>query len=88
MTEMTWVIGAIGVAVTGALGFLGWIGTRKTSDRERIVALEERNDDLQGQLDTERRRGVRKDEFIAKQSRHIALNLGPPAPDAPDNIFT
>ena len=75
-----WVVGILGTLVTGALGFLAWIATRKTSTQQRVTNLENRINDL------ERKYG-RSGDYIEVLREHINTGKAPPAPPYPLNYF-
>ena len=74
------ILTAVGVAVTFALGFLTWISTRKTSDRDRITKLEARSDKQDD-------RNLKWQNYSGLLRTHINDEKGPPAPPFPDDLF-
>jgi len=75
-----WLVPLIGVLVTAALGYLTFLATRKTGDRDRIAKLEARLDKLEA-------RDSRKSDYIEDLRAHINTGQGPPAPPYPANLF-
>jgi hypothetical protein len=75
-----WLTGVIGTAVTGALGFLTWMATRKTNLTSRMEKLEKRIADM------ERRYG-RASDYVEVLREHINTRRDPPAPPYPSNYF-
>ncbi|TFC59397.1 MULTISPECIES: hypothetical protein [unclassified Cryobacterium] len=75
-----WLTGAAAVAVSAALGFLGWIATRKTDTAQRVTSLEARINDL------ERKYG-RSGDYIEVLREHINTGKPPPSPPYPPNYF-
>lgn len=75
-----WLTGALGTAVTAALGFLTWMATRKSNLTNRVENLEKRAADL------ERRHG-RSSDYVEVLRGHINSDKGPPSPPYPSNYF-
>lgn len=75
-----WLVTALGIVVTAALGFLTWIATRKTSTQQRVTNLETRINDL------ERKYG-RSGDYIEVLREHINTGKPPPSPPYPPNYF-
>ena len=75
-----WLTTLLGTFGTIALGFLGWIATRKTSTQQRVTALEAR-------INTLERRTGRKDDYVEDLREHINTGQPPPAPPYPPNYF-
>lgn len=75
-----WLTGAIGTAVTAALGFLTWMATRKSNLTSRMEKLEQRL------ADVERRYG-RAGDYVEVLREHINTRKAPPAPPYPQNYF-
>lgn len=75
-----WLTGSLGTVVAVALGFLTWTATRKAGDRERIKALEARQDRQDA-------RNLRWQNYAGLLRKHINDGEPPPAPDFPDGLF-
>ena len=75
-----WLTGALGTAVTAALGFLTWMATRKSNLQTRLEKLEKRIADI------ERRHG-RATDYVESLREHINTGKAPPAPPYPSNYF-
>lgn len=75
-----WLVGAASTVGMIAIGFLGWVATRKQGDRERIKALEARQD-------KQDERNLKWQNYANLLRQHITDSKPPPAPDFPDGLF-
>jgi len=75
-----WLLAIIIAFVGVSGGYLTAIATRRTGDRERIRALEERQDKIE-------RQNLRWQNYAQVLREHIFAGKGPPPPDFPTDIF-
>lgn len=75
-----WLLAIIIAFVGVSGGYLTAIATRRTGDRERIKALEERVDKLD-------RRNLMWQNYAQQLREHIFAGKGAPPPDFPNDIF-
>jgi hypothetical protein len=71
-----WLIALLSILGTFSVGFLAWLASRRNGDRDRIVKLEERVDDLD-------RTHLRWQNYAVELREHIFAGKGPPPPPFP-----
>jgi hypothetical protein len=74
-----WLVALLSVLGTFSVGFLAWLASRRNGDRDRIVKLEDRVEDIE-------QSNLRWQNYVVDLREHIFAGKGPPPPPFPIDL--